>query len=314
MTRSIVSLLPAATEIVAALGAAHALVGVTHECDYPPEASRLPRVTASAVDAADAAGDVDRQVRERSSAGAALFVLRGEALAALRPEVVLTQALCEVCAVSEDDVRALAARLDPAPRVVTLSATTLDGVLADIERVGRALGRDETAAAVVEALRARMRAVHERLKSARAPRRRVAVIEWTDPVFAAGHWVPEMVHRAGGIDVLAAPGEHSTVRRPDAVRAADPEVVLVAPCGYGASRAACEAERLLERPEWAWARERDVWALDANGLVSRPGPRLVRGLEVMAAIFSPRLFDAPAPVEAVPVRQPNAAPVRISRQ
>lgn len=295
----VLSLLPAGTEIAAALGAAGELVGVTHECDWPPEVAALPRVTASAVAAGGEPGAVDASVRAVAAAGAPLFALDHRRIAALAPDVILTQALCQVCAVSEADVRALAAGLTPAPEVVTLAGATLDGVLGDVTRVAASLGREARGARLVDELRGRMRRVHETLGAAQAPRPGVAVIEWTDPVYAAGHWVPEMVRRAGGEDVLARPGEHSTARTPEVVRAADPELILFSPCGYTATRAAAEARRTLARPAWEWARRRRVWAVDANGLVSRPGPRLVRGVEVMAAMIAPALFAAPAADEAV---------------
>jgi len=298
----ILSLLPAATEIVAALDAADALVGVTHECDFPERARALPRVTASAVDAAASALEVDRAVRNRSAEGAPLFALDEARIGALRPDVIVTQALCEVCAVSETDVRAIAARLPAAPRVVTLGGSTLDGVFEDVARVAEALGAPERGAALVERLRARMRAVHETLEAAAAPRPRVAVIEWTDPVFAAGHWVPEMVRRAGGVDVLARPGEHSRTMPLADVAAADPEVVIIAPCGYDVTRAAGEVTRLMADDAWRWLRGRAVWAVDANALVSRPGPRLVDGIETFAAIFNPGLFQKPTEGRAVRVK------------
>ncbi|MFL5578238.1 MAG: ABC transporter substrate-binding protein [Gemmatimonadaceae bacterium] len=302
----VLSLLPAATEIVASLGALDGLVGVTHECDWPPAVRSLPRVTASALDAgagsAAGAGEVDARVRELSAAGAALFVLDEALLARLRPDVILTQALCDVCAVSETDVRAVAARLAPAPRVVTLSATTLDGVLdGDVARVAEAIGRADAGAALAEELRGRMRRVHETLRAARAPRPRVAVIEWTDPVYAAGHWVPEMVRRAGGVDVLASAGEHSTTRAVEAVASAGPDLLLFAPCGYDAPRAADEARRTLARPEWRWAASRPAWAVDANAYVSRPGPRLVEGVELFARVMHPGLFGEPEEACAVRV-------------
>ena len=289
----VVSLLPAGTEIVAALGAFEHLVGVTHECDHPAAVISRARVTTSAIDAARDAGAVDAQVRANSAAGAPLFALDATRIAALRPDLILTQALCDVCAVSETDVRALAVRLTPVPRVVTLAAATIDGVLDDIARVAAALSLDDEAEELLAGLRARLRRVHETLKSAGAPRPRVAVIEWTDPVYAAGHWVPEMVRKAGGIDVVATAGAHSVTVDVDAVRSADPEVLFVSPCGYDVARAARAAEWLLARPEWAWARGRRIWALDANGIVSRPGPRLVDGIETMAAAMHPELFPAP---------------------
>ncbi len=297
----VLSLLPAATDAVVALGLADRLVGVTHECDAPGT-ERLPRVTASGVDAQAGAAEVDAAVRELSSAGAAIFALDARRIAELRPDVILTQRLCDVCAVSETDVRALAARLDPAPHVATLAATTLDGVWDDVRAVARALAAEEAGERLVGDRLATLRAVHETLKAARAPRPRVAVIEWGDPIYAAGHWVPEMVRRAGGVDVLAQPGEHSTTRTVEQVAEADPEVVLIAPCGYDAARAEREARRLLATEAWAWARGRRVWAIDANRLVSRPGPLLADGVVAMAATFAPGLFAAPAPTVAVPVR------------
>ena len=163
-----------------------------------------------------------------------------------------------------------------------------------MRRVGDAIGRRAEADALIASSTARMRRVHETLKAARAPRPRVAVIEWIDPLFVAGHWSPELVRRAGGIDVLAEPGAHSVQIDVDAVRAADPEVLLFAPCGFDVGRAAREACALLETEAWRWARGRAAWALDGNALTSRPGPRLVDAIEVMAAIFAPDLFEAPA--------------------
>jgi iron complex transport system substrate-binding protein len=287
----VVSLLPSATEIVAALGAFEHLVGVTHCCDYPPQVDSRLRVTRTAIDGDAAPAVVDAQVRDITASGAPLYTLDEAGIAALKPDLILTQALCEVCAVMESDVRAVAARLSPVPRVLTLSATSLDGVLDDIAAVGAALDLADEAQEWVSGARMRMRRVHETLKAAQAPRPRVAVIEWGEPIYAAGHWVPEMIKRAGGVDVLATPGEHSVVKSLEEVRAADPEILLIAPCGYDLPRAAREAERLLALPEWQWARERQVWALDANAFASRPGPRLVDGIEVMARLFNPQLFS-----------------------
>jgi iron complex transport system substrate-binding protein len=293
-----VSLLPAGTEIVAALGALDTLVGVTHECDHPAEVRSRAQVTSSAVDGESTPGAVDGEVRALVQGGAPLFTLHERTIAALRPDLVLTQALCDVCAVSETDVRALVSRLRPEPRVVTLSASTLDGVFDDVARVATALGLADAGDRLLATLRERIRGIHDTLKAARAPRPRVAVVEWTDPVYAAGHWVPEIVRRAGGVDVLATPGEHSRPRTALEVRAAEPDVIVVAPCGYGVTRAAQEGARLLGQDGWAWARDRRVWAVDANGLVTRPGPRLVDGVELFARIFNPELFPAVQPAQS----------------
>lgn len=307
----VVSLLPSATEIVAALGAMEHLVGVTHCCDYPPQVDSRVRVTRTAIDADAAPGVVDAQVREITASGAPLYTLDEERIRALKPDLVLTQALCEVCAVMETDVRAVAARLDAPPQVLTLSATSLDGVLEDIVAVGNALGLADEATEWVAGARMRMRRVHETLKAAKAPRPRVAVIEWGEPIYAAGHWVPEMIKRAGGIDVLAVPGEHSVVKTLEQVRAAEAEILLIAPCGYDLPRAVEEAERLLALDDWAFARDRQVFALDANAFASRPGPRLIDGIEVMARLFNPQLFTPidPSFAQAITDAAKHAVPV-----
>src|SRR3984957_122582 len=260
----VVSLLPGATEIVAALGALDQLVGVTHECDHPSAVSNRVRVTETAVDTTAAPDVVDAQVRDLARSGAPLFTLREDRIAALAPDLLLTQALCEVCAVSEHDVRSLAGRLSPPPHVVTVSATTLDGVLDDI-----------------------------RLVATQAPRPRVAVIEWVDPLFSGGHWIPDMVRRAGGRDVVVQPGALSTKMQGATIAEARPDVIIVAPCGYDVVRAA-EAARSLTVPAGV-----SVWAVDANGLFSRPGPRLVDGVETLAAVLHPSLFSPPDPRHAV---------------
>lgn len=287
----IVSLLPAATEIVAALGAWDRLVGVSHECDYPPEALHLPTVTRSTIDASASAGAVDRAVRESVASGTPLFALDAPRIRALQPSVIVTQGLCEVCAISEGDVHRVAASLPTPATVVSLGARTLDDVLTSIITVAQALGAEDEGAELLSGLRTRMRRVHETLKAARAPRPRVAIIEWTDPVFAAGHWVPDMVRRAGGIDVLATPGEHSRARPASDVRDADPEVIVFAPCGYALDRARDEAAVTLAREEWAWARDRRVAVVDGNAYTSRPGPRLIDGIEILARLFHPTLFS-----------------------
>jgi iron complex transport system substrate-binding protein len=255
-------------------------------------------VTSTAIDSKATPGQVDHRVRDLVDGGRPLYDVREDRIRELAPDVLVTQVVCDVCAVSEDDVRALAARMRPRPEVVTLGATTLDGIFDDIRRVAGALGVDDRADALIEESRARMRAVHEALKAARAPRPRVAAIEWTDPLFAAGHWVPEMVSRAGGADVLAKPGEHSRTRTHESVRDADPRIIIIGPCGFDLERAAADAERVLATPEWSWARGREVWAVDANALLSRPGPRVVDGIEVLARIFNPEVFGPPEPSAA----------------
>jgi iron complex transport system substrate-binding protein len=289
----VISFLPSATEIVAALGELDAIVGVSHECDFPPDVRAREIVTSSAIDSHASPGEIDVAVRGFVESGRPLYEVREERVRELAPDVMVTQVVCDVCAVSEGDVRALASRLAPRPEVVTLGATTLDGIFDDIRRVAAALGVADRADVLIDQARERMRRIHETLRAARAPRPRVAVIEWTDPVFAAGHWVPEMIHRAGGIDVLAKPGEHSTTRTIDTVRDADPDIILVAPCGFDLERATADADRMLASPDWSWARSKAAWAIDANSFLSRPGPRVVDGIELLAAIMHPSLFGAP---------------------
>jgi iron complex transport system substrate-binding protein len=290
---NIISLLPSGTEIVAALGATDALVGVSHECDYPCTVTRLPRVTSTSIDHSADAARIDEQVRTLVASGHSLYTVDWDRVRTLAPDLIVTQALCEVCAVSETECRVVAAELVPPPRLATLSASTLDGVLTDIHYVAEAIGDAPAGEALVAASRARLAAVHETLKAARAPRPRVVVIEWTDPFFIAAHWVPEMIHRAGGCDVMGLSGGRSTVVTREAILAAQPDIVLVAPCGYDVQRAAAVA-----RSETWPAR---VWAVDANALLSRPGPRLIDGVETLAAIFHPALFGPPRPDRALPI-------------
>ena len=279
--------------MVAALGALDSLVGVSHECDYPVAVTHLPRVTASTVGHAASSSAIDAAVRTLARDGTPVFTIDADDLVRLAPTVILTQSLCEVCAVSDGDVRSIADVLSPAPHVVSLNATTLAGVWHDIAVVGDALGRRDAAADLLASLAARLRRVHDTLKAARAPRPRVAVIEWLDPLFTAGHWTPDLVRCAGGIDALAEPGAHSVVLSIDRLRDATPGVLLFAPCGFDVERAGREARALLARPEWEWAQACECWSLDGNALTSRPGPRLADAVETMAAIFAPTSFGAP---------------------
>jgi len=289
----ILSLLPAGTEIVAALNAAGELVGITHECDYPPEVARLPRVTSSAIDRDASSSAIDEEVRRIANSGAPMFAIDADDVVRLAPTVILTQALCEVCAVSEGDVRDIATVIFPAPTIVPLGGTTLDGVWADIGNVARVIGRSSEAATLLESISTRLLLVHQALKRARAKRPRVAVIEWLDPLFSAGHWTPNVIRRAGGIDAIAEPGAHSVRMTVEQVRAASPELLLFAPCGFDVERAEREANALLATDEWSWARDIEAWAIDGNALTSRPGPRLADAVEVIAAIIAPTLFPAP---------------------
>lgn len=298
----LLSLLPAATEITSWLGATDHLVGITHECDYPPGIASRPRVTRARIPShahdASSPAAIDAAVRDASHAGQPLFALDEALIAALHPDVILTQALCDVCAISEADVRALAARLPSPPAIVTLGGTTIDGIFDDVRRMAVALGVEDEADELLAGERARLRAVHETLKAARAPRPRVLLLEWTDPVYVAGHWGPEQIHRAGGLDVLGTAGAHSVTRTIAECQEAVPDIVLVAPCGYDLAAARGEAMRLMADPAWQWLLGTQVWAMDANGLVSRPGPRVIDGVEAMARVFHPTLFTGLDPRHA----------------
>lgn len=297
MTRAraerVVSLLPAGTEIVSALGATGQLVAISHECDYPPDVVHLPRVTASGVDREADSASIDARVRSMAASEVPVFTIAADDLVRLQPTLILTQSLCEVCAVSSSGVGSLAQLLTPTPTILPLVGSTLDAVWEDIRTVGAALGRTREAEVLLASIGERLRRVHETLNAARAPRPRVAVIEWLDPLFVAGHWTPDLVRRAGGIDVLAKPGQHSVRIEVEQVRDAQPELLLFAPCGFDVERAEREARALLDLPRWEWARGIEAWAIDGNALTSRPGPRLVNAVEVIAAIVAPALFPAP---------------------
>ncbi len=297
----LVSLLPAATEIVALLGATDSLVGVTHECDYPDILGSRARVTKSALPDTHDPAAIDDAVRAQNADGLALFALDEAKIRALHPDVLLTQALCDVCAVRETDVRALADRLSPTPKVVTLGGSSLDGIYDDIRAVAVVMDALDEAEELLAGLHDRVRHVHETLKTAKAPRPRVALVEWTSPVYLAGHWGPEQIRRAGGVDVLGVAGAHSVPVSMDTLREADPEIVVFAQCGYGVTAAATEARACLANAEWSWLAGRAVWAMDANGLTTRPGPRVVDGIEAMARIFNPSLFSPIDPRHAVRV-------------
>lgn len=299
----IVSLFPAATEMVCALGAADALVGISHDSDYPLEFlhAGIPRVTRSTINPDAAPAEIDRMVRVADTLGDSLHVLDADAIAKLEPDIILTQGICDVCAIRESDVRIIAESLWNPPIVLSLSADSLEEMMNDIRRVGAVLERSPLAEALVIRLEDRLRKVHERLVAASVPRPRVAVLEWTDPLYNAGHWVPQMVRRAGGIEVLSKAGERSHVVTMAEVVAATPDTVIVAPCGYTVERAAAEGAKQMKRKEWSWLAHRRVWAMYSGGLLSRPGPRLVDGVETLAEIFHPTVFLRPSRARAVEI-------------
>jgi iron complex transport system substrate-binding protein len=267
----VVTLLPAATEIVCAVGAEHLLAGISHECDWPPTITALPRVTWTPLDASGTSGEIDRAVRELRGRGRPVIAVDAERLRALRPDLLVTQDLCEVCAVADGEVHRVAEVLSPAPEVLALQARTLDGIFRDIERVGRALDLAPEADEVVAGMRYRFRRLR---RTAPATPPRVLCVEWLDPIYLAGHWVPELVAAAGGVDVGAEPGDPSVRREPGELAALRPDVVLIMLCGFTVERARAEYER-APLPELGVP----VRFVDGNAYTSRPGPRVVDGAE-----------------------------------
>ena len=271
-----------------ALGLGDDVVGVTHECDYPPEAASLPHLTRSVIPEGLTAADVDRAVRERTEAGEAIYELDEYQLAELAPDLIVTQAVCEVCAVSYDDVRAVAERVTSEPEVLSLDPTTIGEVLADVPRLAKAAGDPEAGERLVGETGRRLDAVAEAVEGAPGPT--VAALEWLDPVFVGGHWVPQMIELAGGFDLIGLPGEKSRTVEWSELEASRPELVVSMPCGYDTQRAAQETELFAERLAGLGAR---VVAVDAAAYFSRPGPRLVDGVELLAHLMHPTLVEAP---------------------
>jgi iron complex transport system substrate-binding protein len=235
----IVSLVPSATEMLFAIGAGDDVVAVTHECDHPPEAAELPHVTRSRISEGLSAPEIDAAVREHTDGGQAIYELDEEFVAELEPDLIVTQSVCPVCAVSSDEVRAIATRVETQPAVLSLDPNTLGEVLGDVRTLAQATDRKGQGVAFVQDAANRIDAVRLAVRDAERPR--VAALEWLDPIYVAGHWTPQMIEYAGGSDVLGMPGEHSERRSWDELAAARPEVVIVMPCGYGAERAAQEA-------------------------------------------------------------------------
>ena len=284
----IASLVPSATEMLFALGLGDDVVAITHECDYPEGVEQLPHLTRSVIPENLGAAEIDAAVRERTSRGQALYELDDDLLEELGVDLIVTQAVCEVCAVSFDDVRAVAERLPTQPRVISLDPSTLGEVLADIPRLADEAGVPEAGEALAEEAAERIEEVE--LAIAGDPRPRVAALEWLDPVYAGGHWVPQMIELAGGEDVLGLPGEKSRRVEWAEVEAARPEIVVSMPCGLYAEEAAAETMRHRERLAALGAR---VVAVDAAAYFSRPGPRLVDGIELLGHILHPDVFEAP---------------------
>jgi len=285
----IASLVPSATEMLFALGLGRSVVAVTHECDFPPGAGDLPHLTRSVIPEGLAAAEIDREVRERTERGDSIYALDDELLHELQPDLIVTQQVCDVCAVSFDDVRAVAEQIDSQPRVLSQDPATLGEVLSDIRTLGEAADALEAADELLEQAADRLDTVQDAVETADPIR--VAALEWLDPVFVGGHWVPQMIEMAGGEDVLGFAGEKSRTASWDEVRAARPEVVVSMPCGYYAEEAA--RETMEHASSLATLRPERVVAVDAAAYFSRPGPRLVDGVELLGYLLHPDRVEAP---------------------
>jgi iron complex transport system substrate-binding protein len=288
----VVSLVSSATEIACALGFEKTLVGRSHECDFPSSIASLPKLTTPRLDPEAGSAEIDRQVRAGAEARQSLYEVDGEALRALRPDVILTQAQCEVCAVSFKDVEAALA--GPAPikaAVVPLGGADLPGVWADIRRVAKALEDEASGRALLSRLEARLAELERRAR--RLPRPRVLCLEWLEPLMASGNWVPELVRAAGGEPVFGKAGAHSPTIGWDEVRRADPDCIVALPCGFDVERTLREREAVTGREGWGRlraVRTGRVFAADGNAYFNRPGPRLVDSAELLAEMLHPAEF------------------------
>ena len=298
----VVSLLPSATEVVYALGVEP--VGVSHECDHPPAANGKPAVNRSRVDPTATSAEIDDQVQEAEDSGGVYEVDR-ETLAGLDPDLVVSQGICDVCAVDEVRVREAVADLGLDCEVLTTDPHSLEDVFGDIERIGAALDREDRAREVVADLRTRVERVEQRAAGLERPR--TAVLDWVDPAMVAGHWIPGMVASAGGAYGMADPGERSQPREWADIREYDPEVLVVSPCGFEVDQTVRDLPALTERDGWAEltaVREGRVYVVDGHHYVNRPGPRLVDTMEFLAWCLHPEAFDRPSadavrPLESV---------------
>ena len=284
----IASLVPSSTEMLFELGLGDSIVAVTHECDHPPAAADLPHLTSSVIPEGLSAAEIDAAVRDHVGRGKALYELDEATLAEQDPELIVTQAVCDVCAVSYDDVRAVAERLPSRPEVISLDPTTIGEVLADVPRLAEAAGVPDEGEQLVEVAAERLDDVRDAVATADPVP--VVALEWLDPVFAGGHWVPQMIEMAGGIDVMGLAGEKSRTVGWDELEASAPQVVVSMPCGYGTERAARETLEQAGRLAALGAR---VAAVDASAYFSRPGPRLVDGVELLAHLLHPGLVPEP---------------------
>jgi iron complex transport system substrate-binding protein len=286
MTVRVVSFLPAATEIAYALGAGDCLVGRSHECDYPPQVKELPVVSRPSLPIDQLAqSEIDAAVSEKLASGQSLYLVDERLLKQLRPDFVFTQDLCQVCAPSGNELTRALAEMSPRPTMIWLTPRNLSEIEENILSIGDATGTAEAATKLVERNRRRIERVQQAVRGARP--RRVVFLEWIDPFFCAGHWVPEMIAAAGGIDPIGQAGADSHRMTWDDVITAEPEVIFVAPCGYGLADSMKLANDLRNRTSAT------VYAVDANAYFARPGPRVAEGIELLAHILHPELFVWP---------------------
>jgi iron complex transport system substrate-binding protein len=293
----IASLVPSATEMLFALGLGEEVVGVTHECDFPPAAADLPHLTATVLPEGLSAGQIDTAVKEVVGEGRALYTLDEQRLAELAPDLIVTQAVCDVCAVSYDDVVDVAARLPGPPRVIQQNPSTLGEVLEDVTRLGEAAGIAERGREVRAELEDRLEAVRAAVVGADRPR--VLALEWLDPPFIGGHWIPEMIEIAGGEDVAGRAGAKSTQVSWEALPELRPEVVVAMPCGWYVEESQAQAREHWGRIHALGAEQ--VFAVDAASTYSRPGPRLVDGVELLAHLLHPGRVDPPPGIGFAPL-------------
>ncbi len=291
----IVSLLPSATEIVCALGLENQLVGVTHECDYPPRVRQLPKVTRTLIPADASSQEIDERVREQLQSEAALYTLDRAVLESLEPDLIVTQALCDVCAVAESEVQAAVCDLPARPQVVNLEPQTLSEVIACLHDVAAATAMSERADTVAAALQARVDAVARRSAAINHPPR-VAMLEWLDPPFSSGHWNPELIRLAGGREMPGTEGQPSRTLTWEEVIAGEPEVIVIACCGFNIERTLADVPLLQSIPSWddiPAVRHGEVFVTDGSQYFSRPGPRLVDSLEILAHVLHPDIHPLP---------------------
>ncbi|MCZ6625119.1 MAG: cobalamin-binding protein [Deltaproteobacteria bacterium] len=297
----ICSLLPSATEIAFALGLGDSIVGVTHECDYPPEATKIPSVVKSAIDPdKTSSGEIDRIVGEHLQTKKSIYEIDLPRFKAADPDLILTQELCDVCAVDYQEVLKAARTLQKEPRIVSLAPSLLFDVLRDIERVGQATGRSSDAEDFVIILKGRIERVRE-LAHQSIQRPRVVCLEWLEPIYSPGHWVPEMVELAAGREMLGKKGEPSMKSDWESVLQFAPEVIVLMPCGFNIERILKEVHLLYQLPGWdelPAVKENRVFAVNGHAYFNRSGPRLVDGLEILGQIIHPEIFTWKAPPEA----------------